>query len=257
MSAQARDQARDPARVQARDEPSNQPSDQARKRAALWILGAGGHGRVVADAAAASGRFAEIVFFDDDATLGPQVGRWPVRGNSQAFIAAAAPDKPDSDAAPPERHIGIGDNQRRDQWARRCESQGLALATVAHPAAVVSIDAVLAPGCFVAAGAVVAPGAELGVAVVVNHGASVDHDGRIGRAAHIGPGAHLGGTVTVGELAWIGLGAAVRHGARIGARAMVGAGAVVVADVADEARVVGNPARSLPDPFGNQGPLRA
>lgn len=217
----------------------------------LWILGAGGHGRVVADAAAASGRYADIVFFDDNPALHPRVGRWQVRGDSQAFVAAparsgAAPAESAAQPAPTERHIGIGDNARRDAWARRCEQLGLPLASVVHPAAVVSADAVLAPGCFVAAGAVLAPGAELGVATIVNHGASVDHDGRIGRAVHIGPGAHLGGTVTVGEGAWVGLGAAVRHGARIGAGALVGAGAVVVADVAEGARVVGNPARPLP-----------
>lgn len=224
----------------------------------LWILGAGGHGRVVADAAAAGGRYGEIAFFDDDPTLGPQIGRWPMRGDAQAFGTAGPAAAASAGAI--ERHIGIGDNVRREHLARRCESLGLLLATVVHPAAVVSVDAALAPGCFVAAGAVVAPGAELGAATIVNHGASIDHDGRIGRAVHVGPGAHLGGNVAVGDLAWVGLGAAVRHGARIGARAMVGAGAVVVADVVDDARVVGNPARpmsALAGAPGNPRPLDA
>lgn len=236
-------------------------------RPTLWILGAGGHGRVVADAAAAGGRYGEIVFFDDDASLGPKIGRWALRGDSRAFAAAGPAGVPGpagavgaASAGAIERHIGIGDNVRREHLARRCESLGLLLATVVHPAAVVSVDAALAPGCFVAAGAVVAPGAELGAATIVNHGASIDHDGRIGRAVHVGPGAHLGGNVAVGDLAWVGLGAAVRHGARIGARAMVGAGAVVVADVADDARVVGNPARpmsALAGAPGNPRPLDA
>jgi len=223
----------------------------------LWILGAGGHGRVVADAAAASGRFADIAFFDDDPARPLRIGPWAVLGDSQAFLALAAPQ------VAIERHVGIGDNARRDHFAQRCESLGLALATVVHPAAVVSAQATLAAGCFVAAGAIVAPGAVLGVAAVVNHGASVDHDNRFGRAVHVGPGAHLGGNVAAGDRAWIGLGAAVRHGARIGARALVGAGAVVVADVDDDTRVVGNPARPLPDPFiepfdptGRPGPQR-
>jgi sugar O-acyltransferase (sialic acid O-acetyltransferase NeuD family) len=224
----------------------------------LWILGAGGHGRVVADAAAAAGRYVEIAFFDDDATLGPSVGRFPLRGDAQAFVGEGRAAM--AAGAVVERHIAIGDNVRREHLARRCESLGLPLASVVHPAAVVSVEASVAPGCFVAAGAVVAPGAELGVATIVNHGASVDHDGRLGRAVHVGPGAHLGGNVAVGDLTWIGLGAAVRHGACIGARATVGAGAVVVADVENDARVVGNPARPMPAPpgaAGNPRPLDA
>jgi sugar O-acyltransferase (sialic acid O-acetyltransferase NeuD family) len=224
-------------------------------RPTLWILGAGGHGRVVADAAAASAKFAEIVFFDDAATLAPtspsapsapsapRVARWPLRGDTEAFFA-----QPTGAATSIERHIAIGDNGVRDRLVRRCEASQLKLATVVHPAAVVSADATVGAGAFIAAAAVVAPGADIGIAAIVNHGASVDHDNRIGRAVHIGPGAHLGGNVTVGETSWIGLGAALRHGVRVGRAALVGAGAVVVADVTDAARVVGNPARPLTDP---------
>lgn len=214
--------------------------------AMLWILGAGGHGRVVADAAALSGRFSEIAFFDNRvAADGParRVGRFAWRGDSEAFFAATQPGG--EGAARIERHIAIGANARRGELAAQCEALGLVLATVVHPAAVVSADAVLAPGCFVAATAVVATGARIGLAGIVNHGASVDHDGELGRAVHIGPGARLGGNVHVGDEAWIGLGAAVRHGQRVGRGAIVGAGAVVVADVAEHTTVVGNPARPL------------
>lgn len=207
----------------------------------LWILGAGGHGRVVADAAAAAGRWQTVAFFDDRRSAGASVGRWTVLGDTEAFFAAAGSP---SDLAP-ERHVAVGDNARRDALASRCERLGLGLAVVVHPRAVVSPDAALSAGCFVAAGAVVAPGASLGVSCIVNHGASVDHDGRLGRAVHVGPGAHLGGAVEVGDRAWVGLGAAVRHQVTIGADALVGAGAVVVASVADNSRVVGNPARPM------------
>lgn len=210
--------------------------------AVLWILGAGGHGRVVADAALATGRWAEIAFFDDDAARATQLGRFVWKGDGPAFFAGGSRDPA---GAAIERHIAVGHNPVRDDLARRCEALGHTLACVIHPRAVVSPEARLAPGCFIAAGAIVAPGADIGAVGIVNHGASVDHDSRLGRAVHVGPGAHLGGNVSVGDRAWVGLGAAVRQGIRIGAGAMVGAGAVVVAGVADNLTVVGNPARPL------------
>lgn len=206
----------------------------------LWILGAGGHGRVVADAARASGRWRRIEFFDDAPAIGEKVGATPVAGDGERFFRPAA-----DGAAAPQRHVAVGDNAQREALLARCEEQGCDLAVIVHPAAVVSAEATLAPGCFVAAGAVVAPGAAIGAGGIVNHQASVDHDCRLGRAVHVGPGAHLGGGVVVGDRTWIGLGAAVRHAICIGADALVGAGAVVVAAVADNSQVVGNPARSL------------
>jgi sugar O-acyltransferase (sialic acid O-acetyltransferase NeuD family) len=211
----------------------------------LWIFGAGGHGRVVADAAALQGRWRAIVFFDDWVTVGSMVGRWPVRGDAEAFLQEGS-------GPGVQRHIAIGDNHRRHDMARSCEARGLPLATIVHPAAVVSAEAELGAGCFVAATAVVAPGAAIGVAGIVNHGASVDHDCRLGRAVHVGPGARLGGAVTVGDRGWIGICAAVRQQMTIGADAVVGAGAVVVAPVAEQACVVGNPARPMQRRSGEQ-----
>jgi sugar O-acyltransferase (sialic acid O-acetyltransferase NeuD family) len=201
----------------------------------LWVLGAGGHGRVVADAARATRRWAGIVFFDDALAEGASVGGWLVQGSSAEFCAC--------ESTGVDRIVAIGDNRHRHDAIGRCK--GPPLAVVVHPAAVVSHDAHLGAGTFVAAGAVVGIGADLGEGVIVNTGASVDHDCRLGASVHVGPGARLGGGVMVGDRSWIGLGASVRHQIRIGTDAMVGAGAVVVAAVPDNCVVAGNPARRL------------
>jgi sugar O-acyltransferase (sialic acid O-acetyltransferase NeuD family) len=204
---------------------------------ALWILGGGGHGRVVADAARATGRYADVVFFDDASPAGTVCGAWSVRGGSAAFLGEGG--------APVERIVAIGDNRRRDEFVGACLAGSLRLAVVVHPAASVSTEARIGAGSFVAAGSVVAIGADLGPGCIVNHGASVDHDCRLGRAVHVSPGARLGGHVRVGDRSWIGIGAAVRHGVAIGSDALIGAGAAVVADVPDNSRWAGNPARPL------------
>lgn len=201
----------------------------------LLILGAGGHARVVADAAMESG-FEKVGLIDDSAQ-GDFSGPFPIVGRSGDLERL----QPDWQAA----IVGIGDNRRRLELFERLRATGFLTPSVVHPRAAVSRHASLAGGVFVAAGAVINFGAKIGDAVIVNTGATVDHDCTLGAGVHISPGAHLGGNATVGERSWIGIGAAVRHGMRIGPDAIVGAGAVVVRELAGGGTYVGSPARPL------------
>ena len=66
---------------------------------------------------------------------------------------------------------------------------------------------------------------------------------RLADGVHICPGANLAGEVHVGERGWIGLGASVIQQICIGSDVLVGAGAAVVRDVPNKVTVVGVPAR--------------
>lgn len=197
----------------------------------LLILGAGGHGGVVADVAEACG-YDEIIFVDE---------RWPALTHKFIWpvVSATLPEKlEDWHVA-----VAIGQNSNRLTQVRHFLARGTTLPTLVHPAATVSKHASLGHGTLVAAHAVVGVGARVGHGVIVNTAATVDHDCHVADGVHISPGAHLAGTVTVGECTWIGIGAVVREGLAIGAQAMVGAGAAVVAPVPDGAQVLGIPAR--------------
>lgn len=200
----------------------------------LALLGASGHGKVVADLAELAG-WDPVVFFDDAWPSVQRNAHWPVAGDSGALRAALA----EFDGVV----VAIGHCPTRWRCQQALAQAGARLATLVHPSAVVSRHAQLGEGTVVMAGAVVQAGASIGPAGIINTGATVDHDVQLGPAVHVAPGAHLSGQVSVGAQSWIGVGAAVRQGIRIGELAMVGAGAVVVAEVADGATVVGNPAR--------------
>jgi sugar O-acyltransferase, sialic acid O-acetyltransferase NeuD family len=200
----------------------------------LAILGAGGHGRVVADTALAAG-WPEVAFFDDSFPERRETGDWPIAGRAAELMGRAA----DFDAA----IAGIGNPAARLSLSDDLAAAGFRLATIIHPRAWLSPRAGIGEGSLLSAGAMVNVGARLGRAVIVNTGATVDHDCRIGNGVHIAPGAHLSGEVTVGEKSWIGVGATVRQGIRIGAGVMVGAGAVVVSDLPDGVTAIGCPAR--------------
>jgi sugar O-acyltransferase (sialic acid O-acetyltransferase NeuD family) len=203
--------------------------------ARLLVFGAGGHGRVVADAAHASGLWQEIAFTDDRYPDLAASGPWPVVGSFQDAAALQAQY--------PYAALGVGHNAVRAALFDRLLELGYALPPVVHPAAVISPFASIAAGAVVLARAVVNIGAVVGPAAIVNSAAVIEHDCTLGRGVHVSPAAALAGAVDVGELGTIGIGAAVRQCLHIGRGAMVGAGAVVVADVADGQTVTGVPAR--------------
>lgn len=202
----------------------------------LLVLGCGGHGRVVADAALDCG-YDTVAFLDDAyATFDPR-GPWTVLGPISMMG--------DLVEAWPAAIAAIGNNAGRLDIFRRLHDKGYRLPAIVHPSAVVSRGASLGEGAFVAAGAVINIGARIGDAAIINTGARVDHDCQIGAGSHIAPGATLSGGVTTGEGAWLGTGCSVRQGIVIGARALIGVGAAVVKDLDPDGTYAGVPARPL------------
>ena len=206
----------------------------------LLILGAGGHGKVLADLIDRVAAWRAVGFLDDDpAKHGGRVLDLPVLGPTSELVAVAEKTRATAVA------LAFGDNGRRETYFARVLAAGLAAPSLIHPSAVISGHAELGRGIVILAGAVVNPGALIEDNVCVNTRASVDHDCRIEAHAHILPGAVLTGNVRVGRQATIGAGAIVNPGLCVGEGAIVGAGAVVTRDVAAGAAVVGNPARPL------------
>lgn len=198
----------------------------------LAILGAGGHGRVVADCADVAG-WPGICFFDDGIAP-PGSLPWPVVGGLVEFFAGPTPGA---------AIVAIGQNAVRLARHRELVRANFTPAIVVHPRSVVSSHATVGRGSVILAGAVVNFGSRLGEAVIVNTASVVEHDCVLGDGVHLSPGAVLAGGVRIGAESWIGAGAVVREGIVIGSRCRIGAGAIVVKPVDDGQVVVGNPAR--------------
>ena len=201
----------------------------------LAVLGAGGHGRVVADTAELCGW--SVAFFDAAWPGLQNSGCWKVAGNDAEF----GRQMPGFDGV----IVAVGDNSVRLARLRDLQKIGAPLVSIVHPAAVVSRHARLGLGSVVFAGAVINVDARIGSGAILNTGCTVDHDCVLGDGVHVSPGACLAGGVTIGELSWIGIGASVLQTVRVGSRATIGAGAVVVADVPDGVKVAGVPAKTI------------
>ena len=200
----------------------------------ILVLGAGGHGKVVADILCCQGRTVRGFLDDDPATWGGTRLGLPVLGAIATYV----------EYAPDGLVLGIGDIATRTQVVERLGAPAHPLwCNAIHPTAIVARSVQLGCGVAIAAGVIVNPDTTLGDHSVINTGATVDHDCIIGAHVHVGPGVHLAGGIQVGRAAFIGIGASVNPWLTIGDGATVGAGSVVVADVPCHVTVKGVPAR--------------
>ncbi|WP_394169174.1 acetyltransferase [Saccharospirillum alexandrii] len=202
----------------------------------LAILGASGHGRVIADAAELSG-WQKPIFFDDAWPSVEVNGPWSIEGDTKVLIERLSV----FDAVA----VAIGNNRIRALKLAKLSEAGGNIVTIVHPSAVVSRYASIEVGSVILANAVVNASAKLGSGVIVNTGAVIEHDCVVGDYAHISPNAMLAGGVRVGELAWIGASAAVRQLIEVGEGAIVGMGSVVTRDVPTGVTVAGVPAKTV------------
>lgn len=203
----------------------------------LLIIGAGGHGRVVADTAHESRQWDEICFLDDsDAMI-----------NSSYKILGTVSQLPDfiKKFSGVEVIVAVGDNKKREQLLLWVNKIGCIVATVVHPSAFVSRNASVEKGVVIFAQAVVNAYSKVGFGCIVNTGSIIEHDCILDCCAHVSPNAALAGGVNIGKYSWIGIGSNVIEKVKIGENAIVGAGSVVIKDISDNVVVVGSPARVI------------
>ncbi len=198
----------------------------------LAIIGACGHGKVLADIAIRTG-YEDIVFFDDNKTES-EYGGWPIIGKTVDIA------KHDEDVI-----VAIGNAKTRQWFLETLEREKKNIATLIHPNAVIADDVIIGIGSVVMAGAILQPGSAIGKGCIINTDSSLDHDSRVGNYVHVAVGAHLAGEIEVGARTWIGAGAIVSNNVSIHCDCMIGAGAVVIRDIKDSGTFVGVPAKQL------------
>lgn len=198
----------------------------------IVIIGAGGHGKVVADIARFN--YEEICFLDDSATQ--ECLGYPVVGKSSDYKGYIE----DSDF-----FVAIGNANVRKKIIDQLEAENGKIATLIHPNAVIAKEVTIGVGSVVMAGAVINPDSQIGKGCIINTCASVDHDCMIGDYVHVSVGAHVAGTVKIGEKVWIGAGATVINNIEIIRDCMIGAGAVVVNDILCVGVYIGVPAKEI------------
>ena len=196
----------------------------------LIIIGASGHGKVVADIAKKND-YNSICFLDDNSSVSECDG-YKVIGKTSDFVNYDC-----------DMFVAIGNAEIRQKIQQQLMAANKKIATLIHPQAVIGENVLIGLGTVVMAGAVINPSSTIGDGCIINTCASVDHDNCIGDFSHVSVGTHLAGTVTVGSNTWIGVGAVVSNNISICQNCMIGAGAVVVKNIEEEGTYIGVPAK--------------
>lgn len=198
----------------------------------LIIIGASGHGKVVADIARQTGHD-DIRFLDDNTNL-KCCGGYPVVGKSGDFADFNC-----------DFFVAIGNPVVRQRISERLVVAKKRVVTLIHPNAVIGENVRIGMGSAIIAGAVINPCTAIGKGCIVNTCSSVDHDCKVGDYVHIAVGSHLCGTVFVGNGTWIGAGATVSNNVSICEDCIIGAGAVVIKNIEQPGTYVGIPAKRI------------
>lgn len=187
----------------------------------LLVLGAGGHGKAVAEAALLSGEWQQVVFLDD---------RWPeLKVVCGLPVVGGLSHLADNAGATDAAIAAVGNNGLRRAWQEKITASDIALVSVVHPRACVSPSASIGSGSAIMALAVVGTEARLGAGVIVNAGAVVDHDVTLDDYAHLGVGVCLAGGATIGEAAWLQAGCSAGYGVVIKPGLIIEPGTALIA----------------------------
>jgi len=196
----------------------------------LIIIGASGHGKVVADIAKNNG-YSDIAFLDDNDSV-TECNDYKVLGKVEEY------KNYDCDFL-----VAIGNAHIRAKIIEKLISANKSIPTLVHPNAIIGENVKIGVGTVIMAGAVINPATIIGDGCIINTCASVDHDNNIGDYVHISVGAHTAGTVTIDNYSWIGIGAVISNNISICSNCMIGAGAVVVNNLMESGTYIGVPAK--------------
>lgn len=198
----------------------------------LAILGASGHGKVVADLAEQLGY--SVCFYDDAYPQKTNLEHWPILGTFDDLLQLSSDDV--------HVNVAIGNNAIREQKLLLLIPRNFILPNLIHPTASVSQYAKIASGSVVFANAIVNAFSIIGMGCIINSSAVIEHDCVIGDFVHISPKVTLAGGVRVGDKSWVGIGSQVKQLVSIGDNTLVGAGSNVLKDLPSDVVAYGSPA---------------
>ncbi|MFH4905158.1 acetyltransferase [Staphylococcus cohnii] len=198
----------------------------------IFLIGMGGHAKVVKDIIELNNEFEVIGYLDD---------KFHEKSISDGIIY----DNLNSYRNYKDNYfiITIGNNKIRKQIFEKLELPLCKYPKFIHPSAVIGSNVEIGYGTVVMANVVVNADTYVGNHCILNTMASIGHDVLIKDFVHISPNSTLTGGVQVGMYTQIGAGSTVTPKVIIGDSTLVGAGSTVISNILNNMTVFGTPAK--------------
>ena len=202
----------------------------------IVILGASGHGSVVAEIAQLNG-YSTFFLDDDEQKAGHSINGVECIGKlkklrelcPKSFLVA----------------LGVGDNKTRKRLYKLVNDLGFQMPNLIHPTAVVSESSVLGDANLVGCRAILNPHCSIANGSIINTSAVVEHHVSVASFVHLSPGSILCGAANVGEACWIGANATIIECVRLQNNITIGANSCVINDIDAPGCYAGSPTRRI------------
>lgn len=160
----------------------------------LYILGVGGHFKVILEMAILSGYNVVGIYDDNPDTHNREYYGIQVYGSIDMIKGCSSV-------------IAIGNNKVRKDICSRLDN--ISWQKIIHPSAIISKDVKIGDGTVIMAGAIVQKGANIGKHCIINTGTCIDHDCQIEDYVHVAPNSTLAGGVKIEEGVFVGIGSSI------------------------------------------------
>ena len=138
--------------------------------------------------------------------------------------------------------VAIGNNFTRLNKIEYYLDNGVKLATIIHPKALISRFAKIDIGCMISENAIIGPFVTLGQGCRIDPNGIICHDSFLDDGVDVSPKATIAGCCSIGKKTWLCVGSTLSDHINVGSNCVIAAGAVVIKDVPDNALMVGVPA---------------
>lgn len=195
------------------------------------IIGASGHGKVIADIIRKSNDTV-VGFLDDAFEFITQFYGSTILGKVDRYV----------EFKDCEFIIAIGNNEIRQRIAGQLKCEWY---TAIDPSAKISESAKIGKGSCIMANAVVNADAAILEHTIINTSAIIEHDCLIGSFSHVSPRSVVCGLTKIGNNVWLGAGSTIINVLSICDNVVIGAGSVVTKSINEEGTYVGVPTKRI------------